>query len=125
MALSFKDALRLSVSALRSGREGQDLGLPLLHVLGKKSQTGTCAGASHQPKVNISMERERFVRKACLSKPMLGKFFGGIGFFSAITLSNVLNDLSVGRYVDVSVVSASFCKINTAAPLLPLTLVCF
>lgn len=35
----FQDALRLSVSALRFGREGQDLGLPLLHVLGKESQT--------------------------------------------------------------------------------------
>lgn len=32
----FQDALRVSVFALRSGREGQDLGLPLLHVLGKK-----------------------------------------------------------------------------------------
>lgn len=35
-----RDALRLSVAALCSGREGQDLGLPLVHVLGKKLQTG-------------------------------------------------------------------------------------
>lgn len=32
---TFRDALGVSVSALCFGREGQDLGLPLLHVLGK------------------------------------------------------------------------------------------
>lgn len=46
--LFLQDALRVSVSALGSGREGQDLGLPLLHVLGKKSCRGTCAGAGGQ-----------------------------------------------------------------------------
>lgn len=34
---SFQDALSVSVTALQSGWEGQDLGLPLLHVLGKRS----------------------------------------------------------------------------------------
>lgn len=31
-----QDALRLPFPAVHSGGEGQDLGLPLLHVLGKK-----------------------------------------------------------------------------------------
>lgn len=36
-----KDALCVSVAALCSGRQGQDLGLPLLHVLGKRPPTQT------------------------------------------------------------------------------------
>lgn len=35
--LDFRDALGLSVVALHPGWEDQDLGLPLLHVLGKNS----------------------------------------------------------------------------------------
>lgn len=35
--LEFQDALRLFVVALHPGWEDQDLGLPLLHVLGKNS----------------------------------------------------------------------------------------
>lgn len=35
--LDFQDALGLSVVALHPGWEDQDLGLPLLHVLGKNS----------------------------------------------------------------------------------------
>lgn len=40
---SFQNALCVSVYALCSGREGQDLGLPLLHVLGKKPLSGMYA----------------------------------------------------------------------------------
>lgn len=55
---SFQDALSLSVTALQPGWEGQDLGLPLLHVLGKKSgaiQTNVpCCSCSLQSGVSKS-----------------------------------------------------------------------
>lgn len=48
--LGFQDALGLAVIALRPGWEDQDLGLPLLHVLGKNSgvlkqlESRSCSG---------------------------------------------------------------------------------
>ena len=62
----FQDALRLSVSALRSGGEGQDLGLPLLHVLGKESGTWTRAGARDWGKGQLDHgKRSRFFLDKC------------------------------------------------------------
>lgn len=46
--LDFQDALGLSVVALHPGWEDQDLGLPLLHVLGKNS------GVTNKPESSTS-----------------------------------------------------------------------
>lgn len=48
VASFLQDALRVSADALCSGREGQDLGLPLLHVLGKRLEKGMRAGLRRQ-----------------------------------------------------------------------------
>lgn len=44
--LDFQDALGLAVAALHPGWEDQDLGLPLLHVLGKNSGDANTVWAS-------------------------------------------------------------------------------
>ena len=42
-----QDALRLPVCPLISDREGQDVGLPLLHVLGKQQQAALSESVTH------------------------------------------------------------------------------
>lgn len=44
--LDFQDALGLALAALHPGWEDQDLGLPLLHVLGKNSGVADTVWAS-------------------------------------------------------------------------------
>lgn len=51
-----QDALRLPFPAVHSGWEGQDLGLPLLHVLGKKPGA---EGLTSRSPIEVAARRER------------------------------------------------------------------
>lgn len=86
-----QDALRLPFPAIHSGWEGQDLGLPLLHVLGKKPGA---EGLTSRLSSEVAVCRERHQEEQKNAQPPLVMTDQRASFLLTC-LTDVVKDLAV------------------------------